>query len=80
VRALDMGHVYDRGDGLNRPEDLKGGRLDYHGKNEIMPTDQMDVINAQTVNGTIKLIRCDQLIEQPEECFWDGQVLLEADV
>jgi hypothetical protein len=40
----------------------------------------MDVISAQTVNGTIKLTRCDQLIEQPEECFWDGQVLLEADV
>jgi hypothetical protein len=75
-----MGHVHDRGDRLDRPEDLKGGRQDYRGKDELVPTNQMSVINAQTVNDTFELIRYDQLIEQPEECFWDGQILLEADV
>jgi hypothetical protein len=61
VRALDVEHVYVRVSWLNRPEDLKGGRQDYHGKNELVPTNQMDVINAQAVNGTFELIHYDQL-------------------
>lgn len=60
VRALDMEHVYVRVSWLNRPEDLKGGRKAYHGTNELVPTNQMDVINAQAVNGTFELIRYDQ--------------------
>jgi hypothetical protein len=46
VRALDTEHVYVRVSWLNRPEDLKGGRQDHHGKDELVPTNQMDVINA----------------------------------
>ena len=64
VRALDMEHVYVRVSWLNRPEDLKGGRQDYHGKNELVPTNQMDIINAQAVNGTFELIHYDQLTDE----------------
>ena len=55
VRALDEEHVYVRVSWLNRPEDLEGGRQDHHGKNELVPTNQMDVINAQAVNGPFKI-------------------------
>jgi len=61
VRALDEEHVYARVCWLNRPEDLEGGRQNHHGKNELVPTNQMDVINAQSVNGTFRLVRCDRL-------------------
>jgi hypothetical protein len=59
VRAIDKEHVYIRVSWLNRPEDLEGGRQDHHGKNELVPTNQMDVINAQAVNGTFELIHDD---------------------
>jgi hypothetical protein len=59
VRALDKEHVYVRVNWLNRPEDLEGGRQDHHGKNELVPTNHMDVINAQAVNGTFELTHYD---------------------
>jgi len=57
VRALDEEHVYIRVSWLNRPEDLAGGRRDYHGKNELVPTNQIDIIDATTVNGKFDLKR-----------------------
>ena len=57
VRALDEEHVYIRVSWLNRPEDLAGGRRDYHGKNELVPTNQIDIIDAMTVNGKFDLKR-----------------------
>ena len=59
VRALEEEHVYVRVSWLNRPEDLEDGRQEHHGKKELVPTDQMDVINAQSVNGTFGLIHHD---------------------
>lgn len=55
VRALDSEHVYIRLAWLNRPEDLDGGRQPYHGRNELIPTNEMDVIDAMTVNGSLKV-------------------------
>lgn len=60
VRALDSEHVYLRVGWLNRPEDLDSGRKDYHGENELIPTNQMDVIDAMTVNGKINVIHWDE--------------------
>lgn len=60
VRALDSEHVYLRVGWLNRPEDLDSGRKDYHGENELIPTNQMDVIDAMTVNGKIDVIHWDE--------------------
>jgi hypothetical protein len=56
-----MEYVYVRAGWLNRPEDLKGGRLDHYGKHELVPTNQMDFIDAQAVNGTFELIHYEQL-------------------
>ena len=55
VRALDPEHVYIRLSWLNRPEDLGSGRKDYHGKNELVPTNQMDIIDAMAVNGSLQV-------------------------
>lgn len=55
VRALDSEHVYIRVAWLNRPEDLPQGREAFRGKNELIPTNQMDVIDAMAVNGSLEL-------------------------
>lgn len=77
VRALDEKHVYVRVSWLNRPEDLEDGRQERHGKKELVPTNQMDVINAQSVNGTFGLIHHDLMKDGErknsvgkDEYFW----------
>jgi hypothetical protein len=61
VRALDKEHVYICVSWLNRPEDMAGGRQAYHGKNELVPTNQIDVINAMSVNGKFCLKHWDEI-------------------
>jgi hypothetical protein len=56
VRALDSEHVFIRVAWLNRPEDLDSGRKPYHGKNELIPTNQMDIIDAFSVNGSVDVV------------------------
>lgn len=75
VRALDSEHVYIRVSWLNRPEDLDGGRKSYHGKNELIPTNQMDVIDAMAVNGTFEVSHWDDTEDDSammndEQFFW----------
>ena len=60
VRALDSEHVYIRLAWLNRPEDLESGRKAYHGKNELIPTNQMDIIDAMAVNGSVEVSHWDE--------------------
>ena len=60
VRALDSEHVYIRVAWLNRPEDLSAGRKAYHGKFELIPTNQMDIIDAMTVNGPCDVVQWDE--------------------
>ncbi len=55
VRALDPEHVYIRVAWLNRPEDLAGGRQPHHGKNELIPTNQLDIIDAMVTRHDIVL-------------------------
>ncbi|KAF2772105.1 hypothetical protein EJ03DRAFT_267548 [Teratosphaeria nubilosa] len=75
VRALDPEHVYLRVAWLNRPEDLPEGRQPHHGTNELIPTNQLDIIDAMAVNGPIKVMwwkEKDDKAEMPgkEEFFW----------
>jgi hypothetical protein len=77
VRALDPEHVYIRLSWLNRPEDLDSGRKDYHGKNELVPTNQMDIIDAMAVNGALSVKHWDELADddeasmpEEEQFFW----------
>jgi len=64
VRALDTSHVYLRVAWLNRPEDLDAGRKAYHGKNELIPSNQMDIIDAMTVNGRLDVQHWDDADEE----------------
>ena len=75
VRALDSEHVYIRVAWLNRPEDLDSGRKAYHGKNELIPTNQMDVIDAMAVNGSLEVEHWDEKdddvpLMNEEQYFW----------
>ncbi|KAK5112465.1 hypothetical protein LTR62_004222 [Meristemomyces frigidus] len=75
VRALDPEHVYLRVAWLNRPEDLDTGRKDYHGVNELIPTNQMDIIDAMTVNGKLEVYAWEEANDESEmpgigEFFW----------
>lgn len=77
VRALDPEHVYIRLSWLNRPEDLDSGRKDYHGRNELVPTNQIDVIDAMAVNGALEVKHWDEFADEDEksmpvedEFFW----------
>lgn len=67
VRALDTEHVYIRVAWLNRPEDLVGGRKAYHGKYELVPTNQMDVIDAMTVNGPCDVVHWEEQDDDSKE-------------
>lgn len=75
VRALDQEHVYIRVAWLNRPEDLATGRKAYHGRHELIPTNQLDIIDAMTVNGRLELYHWDDSDEDSpmpgtDEHFW----------
>lgn len=60
VRALDTEHVYIRVAWLNRPEDLRTGRKAYHGKNELIPSNEMDIIDAMAVNGSLEVVHWEE--------------------
>ena len=53
-------HVYIRVGWLNRPEDLDKGIKTNHGKNELIPTNQMDVFDAMAVNGSLEVVHWDE--------------------
>ncbi|CAK4030778.1 ebs-bah-phd domain-containing [Lecanosticta acicola] len=77
VRALDSEHVYVRLAWLNRPEDLEGGRKDYHGRNELIPSNQMDIVDALAINGQLEVKRWNDTSDDDdnhqvdqEQFFW----------
>ena len=74
VRALDSEHVFLRLAWLNRPEDLQSGRKPYHGRNELVPTNEMDVIDAMTVNGSLNVVHWD---ERDDDATLPDEVRLE---
>ena len=49
VRALGSEYKFIRVVWLNRPEDLEVGWKPFHGENELLPTNQMDVIDGSSV-------------------------------
>jgi hypothetical protein len=47
-----------------------GGRQEYHGKNELVPTDQMDIIDAMTVDGRFDLKHWTEMKDiDPDDAF-----------
>ncbi|OMP87498.1 hypothetical protein BK809_0007585 [Diplodia seriata] len=55
VRAASEQHVFLRVFWMYRPEDLPGGRRPYHGANEVIASNRMQIIDALTVNGKADL-------------------------
>ena len=51
VRASDQQHVYLRVFWLYWPDELPRGRLPYHGRNEVLMSNHMDIVDAMTVSG-----------------------------
>lgn len=74
IRALDSEHVFIRVAWLNRPEDLTSGRLLHHGKNELIVTNEMDVIDAMCVNGSLEVVALDDEDDESgtveDQYFW----------
>lgn len=74
IRALDSEHVFIRVAWLNRPEDLASGRLLHHGKNELIVTNEMDVIDAMCVNGSLEVVALDDEDDESgtveDQYFW----------
>ncbi|KAI4857739.1 hypothetical protein E4T45_00760 [Aureobasidium sp. EXF-8846] len=58
IRAADEHHVFLRCSWLENPEDLPKevrSTPSYHGKFELVPSNKMDIIDALTVNGPLKV-------------------------
>ncbi|KAI9662225.1 MAG: hypothetical protein M1821_008391 [Bathelium mastoideum] len=60
VRAKDAQHVYLRIYWVYDPEELPGGRRPYHGEYELVPSNDMAVVDAMTVNGLVSLKKWDE--------------------
>ena len=50
VRAVDPQHVYLRVYWMYWPSELPTGRMSYHGKNELVASNHMEIIDAMTVS------------------------------
>lgn len=76
VRAGDEQHVYLRVFWLYRPEELpNGGRRPYHGRNELIASNDMQIVDAMTVDGQVEVRHWDEADEQEElfpadQLFW----------
>jgi hypothetical protein len=78
VRAADEHHVFLRCSWLENPEDLPEEILStpsYHGKFELVPSNKMDIIDALTVNGPLKIAYWEEANEDAEipvhgEYYW----------
>lgn len=64
IKAGDEQHVYLRIFWMYRPEDLPGGRQPYHGRNELIASNDMQIIDATTVQGKASVRRW---VEQDDE-------------
>lgn len=67
VRALDENHVYLRVSWLMRPmADLPGGARQHHGKFELVPSTDMDIIDAKCINGPLLIKHWDEYKEDDD--------------
>jgi hypothetical protein len=74
VRALDPAHVYLRVFWMYRPEDLPLGRQPYHGQNEVIASNYMQIIDATTVEAKATIRRWKEQEDKNE--VLDGDELI----
>lgn len=60
---------------MYRPEDLPGGRQPYHGRNELIASNDMAIIHARTVDGPADVINWKEdtnsaELLDPQRLFW----------
>lgn len=60
---------------MYRPEDLPSGRLPHHGRNELIATNDMAIIDAMTVDGPADVVHWQERQDQgeilhPDQLFW----------
>jgi hypothetical protein len=60
VRAKDNQHVYLRLFWLYWPDELPSGRQPYHGANEFIMSNAMDIVDAMTVAGPAEVTHWDE--------------------
>ena len=75
MRALDPSHVYLRVTWLNRPVDLPDGPKPYHGRNELIATNDMAIIDAMSINGALDVKHWDEYADddamiEEDQYFW----------
>ncbi|KAI9835208.1 MAG: hypothetical protein M1819_002578 [Sarea resinae] len=69
VKARDQQHVYLRVFWAYWPEELPGGRKEYHGSDELVLSNHMEIVDAMTVTGKAPV---SHLIENDEENVIEG--------
>lgn len=76
IRALDPNHVYLLVAYLQNPHELpRGGARDHHAPNELIPSNELAIIDALTVNGGFDITHWDEVNDEkppplPETYFW----------
>jgi len=75
VRACNENHVYVKVAWLYRPmHDIPSGPTNYHGKYELIPSTEITIIDAASVNGSIKVKYWDEYKDEDvpvaEEYYW----------
>ncbi|KAK6505340.1 hypothetical protein TWF481_007245 [Arthrobotrys musiformis] len=69
VRAESSAKVFLRIAWFYWPEDLPGGRMEYHGRNELVESNHPDIVDATTVNSKPDIKEWD---ESDEDVTFDG--------
>lgn len=75
IRAHAPTHVFLRVYWAYRPEDLPEGRQPYHGKDELVVSNHMDIIEALTVTDSAEVSHWEDSPDEskwpkPDELFW----------
>ncbi|KAL8970728.1 MAG: hypothetical protein Q9197_003669, partial [Variospora fuerteventurae] len=81
VRAADPKNVWLRLYWLYRPEEIPGGRREYHGKDELIITNHMEIVDALQVKCPVQVRRWkeEENAEEGEEEEEDGRHLPAAE-
>ncbi|KAL8842545.1 MAG: hypothetical protein Q9170_000499 [Blastenia crenularia] len=73
IRAFDPQNVYVRVYWLYRPEEVSGGRKPYHGSNEMIATNHMEIVDALRVLKSVDVqhLKEEDQVELPKEgIYW----------
>ncbi|KAL8955385.1 MAG: hypothetical protein Q9193_006743 [Seirophora villosa] len=79
VRGADPKHVWLRLYWLYRPEEIPGGRKDHHGKNELIATNHMEIVDALQVRSPAQVRRLEEEEEKEEKGHLPAAATTEKD-